>query len=100
MYFIENNIPVHFGKRTRDREAASWDRHGRDWSEIEHLTIYPDSDNPLNYDIVVVTDEGGGSSRYTGLPKNGQGGRTDEYTSAKKLLDAIDEYIHLNTEEV
>jgi len=100
MYFIENQIPVHFGKRTRDREAASWDRNGRDWSEIEHLTIYPDSDNPLNYDVVVTTDEGGGSSRYTGLPKDGRRGETDEYTSAKKLLDAIGEYIQINTEEI
>jgi len=80
MYFINNNIPVHFGKRT---SGASWDYNGRQWSEVEHLTIFPDSDNPINYAIVVHTDEGGGPSTYTG---NG----TLERTSAKNVIDDID----------
>lgn len=80
MYFIENNIPVHFGKRT---SGAEWDRNGRQWSEVEHLIIFPDSDHPINYDLVVHTDEGGGANTYTG---NG----TDERTSIKNVIEDID----------
>ena len=79
-YFVDNNIPVHFGKRT---SGSYYDRNGRQWSEVEHLILYPDSDNPIKYDIVVHTDEGGGPSTYTG---NG----TDERVSAKKVLEDID----------
>ena len=79
-YFVDNNIPVHFGKRT---SGSYYDRNGRQWSEVEHLILYPDSDNPIKYDIVVHTDEGGGPSTYTG---NG----TDERVSAKKVIEDID----------
>lgn len=79
MYFLKRNIPVHFGKRT---SGAEYDRNGRQWSEVEHLTIYPDSDNPINYDIVVHTDEGGGPNRYTGR-------YTDERVSSKALLEDV-----------
>lgn len=83
MYFVDNNIPVHFGKRTGGSE---WDRTGRQWSEVEHLTIFPDSSNPINYDIVVHTDEGGGATRYTGRG-------TGERVSAKAVLDSIAGYV-------
>ena len=89
MYFINNNIPVHFGKRT---SGAQWDRNGRQWSEVEHLTLFPDSDSPIEYDIVVHTDEGfNRSDRYTGFGPNG---RTDERISAKQLLSDIDRLIN------
>lgn len=86
-FFIDNNVPVHFGKRTSE---ARFDRNGRQWSEIEHLTLYPDSDNPINYDIVVHTDEGGGATTYTGF---GDRGGTEERTSAKKIIESLSKYI-------
>lgn len=79
-FFVDNNIPVHFKKRTA---GSQWDRNGRQWSEIEHLLIYPDSANPIEYDIVVHTDEGGSPARYTGFGPNG---RTDERTSAADII--------------
>ena len=83
MYFIENNIPVHFGRRT---SGAGYDRNGRQWSEVEHLTMFPDSDSPINYTLVVHTDEGGGATTYT---STGAG----ERVSAKKVVDDIDRKI-------
>ena len=79
-FLIDNNVPVHFGKRT---SGAHYDNNGRQWSEIEHLTLFPDSDNPINYDIVVHTDEGMGPTTYTG---NG----TDERVSAKKVIEDLE----------
>jgi len=86
-FFIDNDIPVHFGKRT---SGSQFDRNGRQWSEIEHLTLYPDSDNPIDYDIVVHTDEGGGATTYTGFGPNGH---TDERTSAKKIIESLSRII-------
>ncbi len=86
-FFIDNNVPVHFGKRTG---GSQFDRNGRQWSEIEHLTLYPDSDNPIEYDIVVHTDEGGGATTYTGFGSNG---RTDERISAKKIIESLSNII-------
>lgn len=87
MFFINNDVPVHFGKRGN---GSQFDRNGRQWSEIEHLTLYPDSDSPIEYDIVVHTDEGGNPSTYTGFGPNG---RTDERTSAKKIIENLSSVI-------
>ena len=78
MFFVNNDIPVHFGKRT---SGASWDRNGRQWSEVEHLTLFPD-DNPIRYDIVVHTDEGGRPDTYTGRG-------TGERVSAKQVIEDL-----------
>lgn len=79
MYFINSDIPVHFGKRT---SGAQYDRNGREWSEIEHLTLFPDSEAPIKYDIVVHTNEGGGAKRYTGS-------NTVERGSARDVLEGL-----------
>lgn len=83
MYFIENKIPVHFGRRTNGSE---YDRNGRQWTEIENLQIFPGTDNQINYHIAVHTNEGGGANTYTG---NG----TDVRVSAKKVIEDIANYI-------
>jgi len=62
-YFIDNNIPVHFGKRT---SGDHYDHNGAQWTEIEHLTLFPGTGKEINYDIAVHTSEGGGNNRYTG----------------------------------
>ena len=89
MTFVNNNVPVHFGIRTR---APEYDRHGRDWSEVEHLTLYPDSDNPIKCDIVVVSDEGMGSPCYCGWA-SGYGSLCNDYSSAKKLIQGLEDLI-------
>lgn len=78
MFFVNNNVPVHFGKRT---SGSSWDRNGRQWSEVEHLTLFPDN-NPIHYDLVVHTDEGGGATTYTGA-------HTAERVSAKQVIEDL-----------
>lgn len=91
MFFINNNIPVHFGKRT---SGAGYDRNGRDWTEIEHLTLFPDSDNSVSCDIAVTTDEGGGPSCFSAII---DGRRIcDSYSSAKKLIIALNEWLTRN----
>lgn len=79
-YFIQNAIPVHFGKRT---SGGRWDRNGRQWSEIEHLTLFPGTGDEFDYEIVVHTDEGGAPPTYTS-------GDTDERVSAKKIIEGLD----------
>lgn len=79
-YLVDNNIPVHFGKRT---SGSGWDRNGRQWSEVEHLTFFPGTDDEFDYEIVVHTDEGGSATTYTS-------GDTDERVSAKKLIEGLD----------
>ena len=79
-YFINNNIPVHFGKRT---SGARWDRNGSQWSEVEHLTLFPDTENALDYEIVVHTNEGGGTPTFTS-------GDTSERVSAKQIIEGLD----------
>ena len=79
-YFVQHDIPVHFGKRT---SGSRWDRNGREWSEVEHLTFFPGTDDEFDYEIVVHTDEGGAPNTYTS-------GDTEERVSAQKLLEGID----------
>lgn len=89
MFFVNNNIPVHFEKRTR-KDGASLDRNGRDWTEVEHLTLFPDSDNPISCNIAVTTDEGGGSSCFSGDIDDRR--LCDYYSSAKKLLAGLEDW--------
>lgn len=86
-FFINNNIPVDFGKRT---SGAQFDRNGRQWSEIEHLKIHRDDGDIVEYDLVVHTDEGGGPHTYTGFGPNG---RTAERTSVKNIIEDIQTFI-------
>jgi hypothetical protein len=78
-FFIDNNIKVHFKKRT---PGYMFDRNGRQWTEIEHLQIYKDDNNVINYDLAVHTDEGGGANTYTG-------NHTSERTSIKNIIEDI-----------
>lgn len=79
-YFINNDIPVHFGKRT---SGHSWDRNGAQWSEVEHLTLFPGTEDAIDYEIVVHTNEGGGTPTFTS-------GDTSERVSAKQIIEGLD----------
>ena len=79
-YLIDHNIPAHFGRRT---PASYYDRNGRQWSEMEHITLFPDTEAAFDYEVVVHTNEGGGSNTYTAP-------NTEERISAKRLIEALD----------
>ena len=82
-YFINNNIPVHFGNRT---SGAKWDHNGSQWSEVEHLTLFPGTENELDYEIVVHTNERADGS----IPNTYTSGDTSERVSAKQIIDGLD----------
>ena len=62
-YFITNDIPVRFEGRS---SGSMYDTNGLQWSEIEHLTLYPDTPKQIKYDIVVHTNEGDSPTTYSG----------------------------------
>lgn len=82
-YFINNNIPVHFGKRT---SGSRWDRNGAQWSEVEHLTLFPGTPDALDYEIVVHTHERADGS----IPNTYTSGDTAERVSAKQIIEGLD----------
>lgn len=82
-YLVDNNIPVHFGKRT---SGAKFDRNGTQWSEIEHLTLFPGTEDEFDYPIVVHTSERTDGS----IPNTYTSRDTDERVSAKKLIEELD----------
>ena len=79
-YFIDNDIPVHFSKRT---SGAEYDRNGAQWSEVEHLTLFPGTQDELKYNIVVHTHEGDGATTYSSRD-------TSERVSAKQVIEGLD----------
>lgn len=86
-WFIQNNVPVHFGKRT---PGGRYDRNGSQWSEIEHLTIFPGTPDEFNYDIVVHTNERADGS----IPNTYTGDGTDERVSIAKVIEDLDARIN------
>lgn len=81
--FIENNIPVHVGKRTGGRE---YDSNGRQWTEIEHLTLFPDEpEKRRQLNIAVHTNEGSDNYRAYTLE-----GYTRERISLRELLKTLE----------
>lgn len=87
-FFIDNDIPVHFGKRT---SGAQYDHNGAQWSEIEHLTLYPEDENPIEYNIVVHTHERADGS----IPNTYTGNGTQERVSAKQIIEDLKRIITL-----
>lgn len=84
-HLIDNNIPVHFGKRT---SGSHFDRNGRQWTEIEHLTFFPGTDKQRNFQIAVHTDEGGGTTTYTAQNSSNERG------SASTLIKDVDRFLN------
>ena len=82
-YFVDNNIPVHFGKRT---SGGEWDRNGAQWSEVEHLTLFPGTEDEFDYEIVVHTNERADGS----IPNTYTSRDTFERVSAKQLIAGLD----------
>ena len=82
-YFITNNIPVHFGRRT---SGSSWDRNGAQWSEVENLTLFPGTPDALDYEIVVHTNERADGS----IPNTYTSRDTNERVSAKQIIEGLD----------
>ena len=82
-YLINNNIPVHFGKRT---SGSRWDRNGAQWSEVEHLTLFPGTEDAIDYEIVVHTNERADGS----IPTTYTSGDTAERVSAKQIIEGLD----------
>lgn len=83
-YFVDNNIPVHFGKRT---SGSGWDRNGAQWSEVEHLTLFPGTADALNYWIVVHTNERADGS----IPNTYTSSDAGERVSAKRIIEGLDQ---------
>lgn len=87
-FFIDNKIPVNFKKRT---SGAEYDTNGCQWSEVEHLVLYPGTDKERNIDIVVHTNEGNTPTTYSY--------KYCRRTSAKKVIKAISKDLGVSLNE-
>ena len=83
-FFIDNNIPVHFGKRS---PGSRYDRNGLQWTEIENLTLFPETDRELKIQIPVHTLESGGATTYSG-PGTYR-------SSASQLINGLKHYLEV-----